>query len=101
MAVTIYHEQDVDPRIIQGQQGGRHRLREPGARPCAQPAWTRACDVRVGLREGSRVAGQKAEEAGLKVTTIDEAAEEADFVMIARPRRDSRRRCTSSTSPRT
>ena len=76
MAVTIYHEQDVDPRIIQGRkvaiigygsQGHAHalNLRDSG------------CDVRVGLREGSP-SWQKAEEAGLKVTTIDQAAEEAD-----------------------
>ena len=83
MAVTIYHEQDVDPRIIQGRkvavigygsQGHAHalNLRDSG------------CDVRVGLREGSP-SWQKAEEAGLRVMTVDEAAEEADFVMMLVP----------------
>ena len=57
-----------------GSQGHAHalNLRDSG------------CDVRVGLREGSP-SWQKAEEAGLKVTTIDQAAEEADFVMILVP----------------
>ena len=83
MAVTIYHEQDVDPRIIQGRkvavigygsQWHAHalNLRDSG------------CDVRVGLREGSP-SWQKAEEAGLRVMTVDEAAEEADFVMMLVP----------------
>ena len=81
MAVTIYHEQDVDPRIIQGRkvaiigygrQGHAHalNLRDSG------------CDVRVGLREGSK-SWAKAEEAGLKVTTMDQAAEEGDIVLFA------------------
>ena len=38
-------------------------------------------DVRVGLYEGSK-SWNKAEEAGLKVTTAGEAAAEADIVMI-------------------
>ena len=41
-------------------------------------------DVRVGLREGSK-SWSDAEEAGLKVMTIPEAAEEADFIMILVP----------------
>ena len=83
MAVTIYHEQDCDPSIIQGKkvaiigygsQGHAHalNLRDSG------------CDVRVGLREGSSSA-DKAREAGLKVTDMATAAKEANVIMILTP----------------
>lgn len=83
MAVTIYYEQDVDPSIIQGMkvaiigygsQGHAHalNLKDSGV------------DVRVGLREGSSSAAA-AEEAGLKVVSMDQAAEEADLIMILVP----------------
>ncbi len=83
MAVTIYYEQDVDPKIIQerkiavigyGSQGHAHALNLKDS----------GCDVRVGLREGSS-SWAKAEEAGLKVCTIDQAAEEADLIMMLVP----------------
>ncbi len=83
MAVTIYYEQDVDPSLIQskkiaiigyGSQGHAHALNLKDS----------GCDVRVGLREGSS-SWAVAEEAGLKVTDIDTAAEEADFIMILVP----------------
>ena len=83
MAVTILYEEDVDPKVIQGMkvaiigygsQGHAHalNLKDSGV------------DVRVGLREGSK-SWKVAEEAGLKVTTMDQAAEEADLVMILIP----------------
>lgn len=83
MAVTIYHENDVDSSIIQGMkvavigygsQGHAHalNLKDSGV------------DVRVGLREGSK-SWATAEEAGLKVCDIDTAAEEADLIMILVP----------------
>lgn len=83
MAVTIYYEQDVDPSVIQGMkvaiigygsQGHAHalNLKDSGV------------DVRVGLREGSS-SWAKAEEAGLKVMNMDDAAEEADLIMILVP----------------
>lgn len=83
MAVTIYYENDVDPKIIQGKkvaiigygsQGHAHALNLMDS----------GVDVRVGLREGSK-SWAKAEEAGLKVTTMDQAAEEGDIVMILVP----------------
>lgn len=83
MAVTIYYEQDVDPSLIQakkvavigyGSQGHAHALNLKDS----------GCDVRVGLREGSK-SWAVAEEAGLKVMPIEEAAEEADFIMILVP----------------
>ncbi len=83
MAVTIYYEEDVNPEIIKskkvavigyGSQGHAHalNLKDSGV------------DVRVGLREGSS-SWAKAEEAGLKVMTMDAAAEEADLIMILVP----------------
>ena len=83
MAVTIYHENDANPELIQGKkvavigygsQGHAHalNLKDSGA------------DVRVGLREGSK-SREAAEEAGLKVMGVAEAAEEADLIMILTP----------------
>ncbi|MBQ9690583.1 MAG: ketol-acid reductoisomerase [Eggerthellaceae bacterium] len=83
MAVTIYHEKDCNPEIIQGKkvaiigygsQGHAHALNLIDS----------GVDVRVGLREGSKSWAQ-AEEAGVKVMTIEDAAEEADFIMILAP----------------
>ncbi len=80
---TMYYEKDADPTLIQGRkvailgygsQGHAHALNlaESGV------------DVRVGLREGSGSAA-KAREAGLRVTTVAEAAAEADVIMILLP----------------
>ena len=83
MAVTIYHEQDCDPSIIQGKkvaiigygsQGHAHALNLMDS----------GCDVRVGLREGSSSA-DKAREAGLKVTNMATAAKEANVIMVLTP----------------
>ncbi|MGH9082524.1 MAG: ketol-acid reductoisomerase [Acidimicrobiales bacterium] len=80
---TLYYEKDADPGLIQarkvavlgyGSQGHAHALNlaESGV------------DVRVGLREGSS-SRRKAEEAGLRVTGLAEAAAEADVVMMLVP----------------
>jgi ketol-acid reductoisomerase len=80
---TLYYESDADPTLIQsrrvailgyGSQGHAHALNlsESGV------------NVRVGLREGSS-SWAKAEEAGLKVMTVDAAAAEADVIMILLP----------------
>ncbi len=80
---TLYYESDADPALIQGRkvavlgygsQGHAHALNltESGV------------DVRVGLRPGSS-SKKKAEEAGLRVTSIAQAAEEADVIMILLP----------------
>ena len=80
---TMYYESDADPMLIAGRkvailgygsQGHAHaqNLRESGV------------DVRVALREGSS-SKRKAEEAGLRVTTLAEAAAEADVIMILLP----------------
>ena len=97
MAVTIYHEKDANPQLIQdkkvaiigyGSQGHAHALNLLDS----------GVDVRVGLREDSR-SRAKAEEAGLKVMSVADAAEEADFIMIPRPTRPRPPR-TKRTSPR-
>ncbi len=80
---TLYYEKDADPSLISnrrvavigyGSQGHAHALNlsESGV------------DVRVGLRPGSS-SRQKAEEAGLRVLSVSEAAAEADVIMILLP----------------
>lgn len=79
----LYYEKDADPGIIRGRkvavigygsQGHAHALNlaESGV------------DVRVALREGSS-SKTKAEEAGLRVLGIAEAADEADVIMLLLP----------------
>jgi ketol-acid reductoisomerase len=83
MAVTVYYQEDADPSIIRGKkvavigygsQGHAHalNLKESGV------------DVAVGLREESSSA-VKAEEAGLSVMSVSEAAVWADVVMLLAP----------------
>jgi ketol-acid reductoisomerase len=83
MAANVYYEADADPSIIRGRkvaiigygsQGHAHalNLKESGV------------DVCVGLREGSS-SKQKAQNAGLKVMSIDDASEWADVIMILAP----------------
>ncbi|HUQ40783.1 MAG TPA: NAD(P)-binding domain-containing protein, partial [Acidimicrobiales bacterium] len=80
---SIYYEKDADAALIAarkvavigyGSQGHAHalNLKDSGV------------DVRVGLREGSG-SRAKAEAAGLKVTTVAEAASEADLIMVLLP----------------
>jgi ketol-acid reductoisomerase len=80
---TLYYTQDADRGLIAdrkvaiigyGSQGHAHalNLRDSGI------------DVRVGLRPGSS-SRSKAEGAGLRVLSIDEAAAEADLIMMLLP----------------
>src|SRR5213596_2870456 len=80
---NVYYEKDADPSLVAsrkvaimgyGSQGHAHalNLKDSGV------------DVRVGLREGSSSKG-KAEAAGLRVLPMDQAAAEADLVMILLP----------------
>ncbi|MEM9746460.1 MAG: ketol-acid reductoisomerase [Actinomycetota bacterium] len=83
MAVTVYYADDADSSIIRskkvavigyGSQGHAHalNLKESGV------------DVVVGLRDGSSSTA-KAEEAGLRVMSIADAAAHADLIMILAP----------------
>ncbi|GAB2744316.1 ketol-acid reductoisomerase [Salinifilum aidingensis] len=83
MAAETFYEADADLGIIQsrkvavigyGSQGHAHALslRDSGV------------DVRIGLHEGSK-SRQKAEEDGLRVATVAEAAAEADVIMLLTP----------------
>ncbi|MBC7265989.1 MAG: ketol-acid reductoisomerase [Anaerosomatales bacterium] len=80
---TVYYEKDCDLSIIRGRkvavigygsQGHAHALNLHDS----------GVDVRVGLRPESK-SWDKAKEAGLKVMTPREAAQEADFVMMLTP----------------
>jgi ketol-acid reductoisomerase len=83
MAANVYYEKDADPGLITGRkvaiigygsQGHAHalNLRDSGV------------DVRVALRDGSSSMA-KAEAAGLRVTSIQDAAREADVIMLLAP----------------
>ncbi len=80
---TLYYQSDADQALVRsrkvavigyGSQGHAHALNlsESGV------------DVRVGLREDS-ASRAKAEAAGLRVTSVAEAASEADVIMILLP----------------
>jgi ketol-acid reductoisomerase len=83
MAANVYYEQDADPSIIRskkvaiigyGSQGHAHalNLKDSGVEVC------------VGLREGSS-SQDKAENAGLDVKPMADAAAWADVIMILAP----------------
>src|ERR1700732_469321 len=91
---TVYYEKDADRGLIAGRkvaivgygsQGHAHalNLRDSGV------------DVRVGLRDGSS-SKAKAEAAGLSVTSIDRACEEADLIMVLAP--DTEQQATYETA---
>jgi ketol-acid reductoisomerase len=80
---SISYEKDADPALLAsrrvavigyGSQGHAHALNLKDS----------GIDVRVGLREGSS-SRAKAEAAGLRVTSIADAASEADVIMILLP----------------
>jgi ketol-acid reductoisomerase len=86
---NVYYEKDADRSLILGRkvaiigygsQGHAHalNLKDSGV------------DVRVGLREGSS-SKAKAEAAGLRVTTVAQASDEADVVMILLPDTEQKR----------
>jgi len=79
----IYYDADADLSLLEGKtiavigygsQGHAHALNLKDS----------GCDVVVGLREGS-ASRARAEEAGLRVALVEEAAAEADIIMILVP----------------
>ncbi len=86
---NVYYEKDADENLIgsrkvavigYGSQGHAHALNLQDS----------GVDVRVGLREGSK-SWAKAEAAGLKVTSIAQAAGEADLIMMLLPDTEQQR----------
>ena len=80
---NIYYDMDADLSLLQGRkiavigygsQGHAHALNSKDS----------GLDVQVGLYEGSK-SWKKAEEEGLRVKTVAEAAKEADLIMIVIP----------------
>ncbi len=80
---TVYYDKDADLSLLKGKkiaiigygsQGHAHALNLKDS----------GCDVRVGLYQGSR-SWKVAEEAGLKVMTTEQAAAEADLIMVLAP----------------
>ena len=94
---NVLYEKDADASLIAGRkvaiigygsQGHAHalNLRDSGV------------DVRVGLREGSS-SKAKAEAAGLRVVPIDQAAAEADVIMILLPDTEQKSVYDSAIAP--
>src|SRR5213595_849231 len=94
---NVYYEKDADPALIAarkvaivgyGSQGHAHALNLKDS----------GIDVRVGLRDGSS-SRAKAEAAGLKVMSIEDAAAEADLIMILLPDTEQRDVYEQSIAP--
>src|SRR5438874_3181027 len=94
---NVYYEKDADPSLVAsrkvaivgyGSQGHAHalNLKDSGV------------DVRVGLREGSS-SKAKAESAGLRVVPVDQAAAEADLIMMLLPDTEQRDVYEQSIAP--
>src|SRR6187401_2826211 len=94
---NVYYEKDADSSLVAarkvavvgyGSQGHAHalNLKDSGV------------DVRVGLRDGSS-SKAKAEAAGLRVVPIDQAAAEADLIMMLLPDTEQRDVYESSIAP--
>ena len=80
MPAKVYYDNDADLSLLKGKklavigygsQGHAHSLNLQDS----------GLDVRVGLRSGSK-SWNKAEEAGLTVKSVEDAAKEADIIMI-------------------
>src|SRR4051794_8278058 len=94
---NVYYEKDADSSLVAsrkvaiigyGSQGHAHalNLKDSGV------------DVRIGLREGSS-SKAKAEAAGLRVVPVDQAAAEADLVMMLLPDTEQRDVYEQSIAP--
>lgn len=93
----VYYDQDADLGLLQGKkiavigfgsQGHAHALNLKDS----------GLDVVVGLYSGSK-SWQKAQEAGLEVTTVDEAVRQADIIMMLAPDQNQRQIYLDSVAP--
>ena len=80
---NIYYDKDADLELLAEQKDRRHRLRQPGARPRAQPEGQRLPGGGRPVRGEPLLGGSQ--EAGLTVMPVAEAAAWADVVMILVP----------------
>src|ERR1700752_432010 len=80
---TLYYESDADPTLIAGRKVAIMGYGSQG-HAHSQNLLESGVDVRVALREGSS-SRRKAEEAGLRVLSIADAAAEADLIMMLLP----------------
>ncbi len=80
---TMFYDQDADLSLLNGRkiavigfgsQGHAHALNLKDS----------GCDVMIGLYPGSK-SWEKAEQAGLRVATVEQASREADIIMILAP----------------
>jgi len=80
---TMYYDDDADLSLLQGRkiavigfgsQGHAHALNLKDS----------GCDVMIGLYPGSR-SWQQAENAGLRVATVEQATRESDIIMVLAP----------------
>lgn len=76
----IYHQEDCNLSLLDGQDRCYHRLRRQG-HAHALNLKESGVNVIIGLYEGSK-SWKKAEDAGFKVYTAAEAAKKADLIMI-------------------
>jgi ketol-acid reductoisomerase len=93
----VYYDQDADLGLLQGKkiavigfgsQGHAHALNLKDS----------GLDVVVGLYAGSK-SWQRAQEAGLAVTTVDEAVRQADIIMMLAPDQSQRQIYQESVAP--
>ena len=80
---TMYYDKDADLSLLNGRkiavigygsQGHAHALNLKDS----------GCDVMIGLYPGSK-SWEAAQQAGLKVATVEQAAKEADIIMMLAP----------------
>lgn len=83
MAVNMYYDKDADLSILQGKKIAVMGYGSQGHAQ-AQNLHDSGLEVIVGLREGSK-RWQQAEEDGLKVMTVKEAAKAADVIQMLLP----------------
>jgi ketol-acid reductoisomerase len=97
MAATMYYEKDADLALLSGRkvaiigygsQGHAHALNLKDS----------GCDVIVGLYPGSK-SWAEAEKQGLRVASVEQAAKEADVIMILVPDQVQRALYTQAIEP--